>query len=141
MSNELKPCPFCGGNAEVTYAMGEYWARCPRCRASGSMEQTEGLAIEAWSRRPTEDALQARIAELESENARLREALEKIKKMSYPDNVCNNCIHCQELVGWDWCGWTHKALEDASSQSCQMFTPHIIPQVYSIALKALKEGK
>ena len=69
---------------------------------------------------------------------KMHEALEKIKELSYPDNVCNNCVNCEELASEDWCKLTGKELEDASSQSCDKFVPHIVPQIYVIAVEALK---
>ena len=30
MTNELKPCPFCGGELKIDWSMGlQYWAYCP----------------------------------------------------------------------------------------------------------------
>jgi len=53
MSNELKPCPFCGGNAVVN---GDGNAECGDCFVE---------SLTDWNTRPIEDALRARIAELE----------------------------------------------------------------------------
>ena len=48
---EVKPCPFCGGNHKITFAMGEYWINCVDCDASIAMVNTEAEAIAAWNRR------------------------------------------------------------------------------------------
>ena len=85
--SELKPCPFCGadnGYVDVIpnpfsndiYSRGH----CIKCHAVGtfyvqsylegelrpSFEQMAQMATEQWNTRPIEDALQARIAELEA---------------------------------------------------------------------------
>jgi Lar family restriction alleviation protein len=59
---ELKPCPFCGGEAKLlTENFGEYvWAKCEVCgvqtsryyvRAVVDGKDGEKRAIEAWNRR------------------------------------------------------------------------------------------
>lgn len=55
-TEELKPCPFCGGEAEINYGMtyGFSYLYEPRCSSCGCMldtYSTEGEAIEAWNRR------------------------------------------------------------------------------------------
>ena len=78
MNEELKPCPFCGCEAEICSAfedkyLGKYWyVRCKKCysRSSGIYESVKKLeaneeyeaireawekAIEAWNRRSKDD--------------------------------------------------------------------------------------
>ena len=64
MSEELKPCPFCGGEAELCYSEVDTF-----CRKCNVMQETE-----LWNTRPIEDALNKRIAELEALVERLIEA-------------------------------------------------------------------
>ena len=59
--SELIPCPFCGGEAELCYSEVDTF-----CRKCNVMQETE-----LWNNRPIEDALTARIAELEAEIERL----------------------------------------------------------------------
>jgi hypothetical protein len=54
--SELKPCPFCGGEAELCYSEVDIF-----CRKCNVMQETE-----LWNTRPIEDNLIARIAELEA---------------------------------------------------------------------------
>ena len=64
MSNEcmslppLKPCPFCGGRAEVkernVFGGIHYRAECLDCFAKTYHENTEKDAVEEWNRRPGE---------------------------------------------------------------------------------------
>ena len=55
--SELKPCPFCGGEAELCYSEVDTF-----CRKCNVIQETE-----MWNTRPIEDELRARIAELEAE--------------------------------------------------------------------------
>ena len=72
MSEELRPCPFCGGEAELCYSEVDTF-----CRKCNVMQETE-----LWNTRPTKDALRLRIAELEAElkitDELLKEATETI---------------------------------------------------------------
>ena len=64
MSEKLKQCPFCGGEAELCYSEVDTF-----CRKCNVIQETE-----MWNTRPIEDALNARIAELEDAlNARIAE--------------------------------------------------------------------
>lgn len=54
MSEELKPCPFCGGEASI--ACGSVmslsrWIECEVCQAEGPLEESNESAIGAWNRR------------------------------------------------------------------------------------------
>ena len=58
--NELKPCPFCGGEAEIigikrkafrVLRVNYGYVKCKVCRASTSVCDDEAHAIEAWNRR------------------------------------------------------------------------------------------
>lgn len=75
----LKPCPFCGGEAEI---IDDAMGTVPRCRCCGAANGNgvygaEGhkLAVKDWNTRPIEDALRA-------ENKRLRKALENIEEQA-----------------------------------------------------------
>ncbi|MCA9330125.1 Lar family restriction alleviation protein, partial [Candidatus Saccharibacteria bacterium] len=51
---EVKPCPFCGGKADVLENAWGYYINCSKCRKgdsclSGFYEKQE--AIEAWNKR------------------------------------------------------------------------------------------
>lgn len=85
MSEELKPCPFCGGEAEYHFDKGQTgevygWVGCNQCDAMSchidvrSMQPEETHPIDAWNTRADE----ARIAALEAEVARLRGVLREI---------------------------------------------------------------
>ena len=48
MKNELKSCPFCGGDAQLSHF--KLFTRCPKCRSGSS----DWLSIRIWNSRPTE---------------------------------------------------------------------------------------
>lgn len=48
----LKPCPFCGGEADAISAVGETWVRCMTCEASGPSSSNDTHSITAWNTRP-----------------------------------------------------------------------------------------
>ena len=69
MSDELKPCPFCGSPSVTTQArhprISPYFVECSTCDAKGARREGHEAAIAAWNSRPIEDKLQARIDALE----------------------------------------------------------------------------
>ena len=81
--SELKPCPFCGGEAITTTFIDpddfEYMPiEVNDCDAEVTCENERCingwyLPPEAWNNRPIEDDLRKRIAELETDNAELKE--------------------------------------------------------------------
>ena len=52
MSEELKPCPFCGGLAVVCkFDFELYAATCVSCGSRGKYASSEPEAVEHWNRR------------------------------------------------------------------------------------------
>lgn len=80
MTEELKPCPFCGGEAEFNSDEFGEGVCCKSCGATLHNgvygEEWRRLASADWNARPIENELTGKIGKLKSENARLREALE-----------------------------------------------------------------
>lgn len=50
---ELKPCPFCGGEARTMHAP-DNWVECTECHAMSAMHTMMERAIEEWNRRVKE---------------------------------------------------------------------------------------
>ena len=88
----LKRCPFCGGEAEFNSDEFGEGVRCKSCGATlhNGVYGEEGrkLASAEWNARPIENELNEKIEKLESENARLREALEVILDEAQKDEPC-----------------------------------------------------
>jgi len=59
MSEELKPCPFCGGRAKLWYddtagymgCKSDSYVYCGCCQATGSYKKSDEEAIAAWNER------------------------------------------------------------------------------------------
>lgn len=73
--SEILPCPFCG--SEHLY-FGDWGTHGAYDKVSCGNECTDWVPVERWNSRPAEEALQKRIAELEADRDRLREALQVI---------------------------------------------------------------
>lgn len=128
---KLRPCAFCGRMPKTIYAVFSFTRRevCTQvvCMHKGCpVEYTEAPALRMfsvmeWNARPIEDARAARIAELEAERDRLREALVKLKE-------------CLE----GYFGKTEKDFfEDCNEDSGELY----FADVYNVAVNALKKAK
>ena len=51
MANELKPCPFCGGKAEVRFMCRRPYIMCVKCHAQTACYNIYKKAKEAWNKR------------------------------------------------------------------------------------------
>jgi len=65
MTSELKPCPFCGSEAQQRSSVIErgdygdtirYNVGCPQCDASAGWDDYEDVAVSAWNRRAPSEA-------------------------------------------------------------------------------------
>ncbi len=76
MSEELKPCPFCG-STEIRYGYGPLFpvVWCNKCDAQVQDVDDVDDAIKLWNTRPIEDALNKRVAELEESATKANEIL------------------------------------------------------------------
>ena len=83
MSEELKPCPFCGKNHLWTYSVSyaPEGLRFVKCAKDPQEDDgcVDGVSLSTWQKRPIEDALRA-------ENEKLKEALKLLRNWTkaYP---------------------------------------------------------
>lgn len=76
MSEELKPCPFCGANDpyhEISEDEIHVWVACGNCFATSSRIHTKHNTAPdfAWNTRPIEDALRAELDAWKAAHKRL----------------------------------------------------------------------
>jgi len=92
MSEELRPCPFCGESVELDYSElpnRKHWfitCECCGMMYQSSISQRKYVKVD-WNNRPIEDALNARIAELEAENDILKDHLREAKNILIDKNL------------------------------------------------------
>lgn len=91
-NNKLKPCPFCGGEAELyqTYN-GCYQVECHKCGARSCIEKKKENVISNWNMRST--------TERKSKTMTLDEAIEYCEEVT-----TKNCLEYveehQQLANW-----------------------------------------
>jgi Lar family restriction alleviation protein len=109
MSDDLKPCPFCGGNAKRYYRADDsgwentYWVGCTDgCGASTACYETKALAVTVWNTRIDTDDMADRIEELEAENKRLKSMIADVIHSTGDD---------PEIMAASRAEWAARALE------------------------------
>jgi hypothetical protein len=98
MSEKLRPCPFCGEMPKVNNwtLKGITDKRCFCDNENCPVYLSKTIAIDDWNTRPIEDALTARIAELE---AAQKEALSLLPKLERGHYYCDDCWYsCPKAV-------------------------------------------
>ena len=98
MSEELRPCPFCGtlpqANTWTLHGISETRYFCPNPECPHSVRT---VTLEEWQTRLIEDELQKRIAELEAENERLSQLLhDEMSQLEIATDLGNK--RCAELA-------------------------------------------
>ena len=76
--SELKPCPFCGEPADDRY---NRLAKCSNksCLMNHWVDDEDFFIDDDWNTRPIEDALRARIAELEAERDQAKAIVSRLR--------------------------------------------------------------
>lgn len=115
MSEELKPCPFCGCTKINEYAesvdVGDEYANifnyiveCPDCQCSRGDSRTSDV-IKRWNTRPAEDALKAEVERLKNKLALVkkhivdnRDALLFVLKSEHDRATYCEFAFCQSLI-------------------------------------------
>ena len=88
--DELKPCPFCGQYPDVLTGSSIVAVVCPRCGYEFDWPLSSDWRAE-WNTRPIEDALQARITELEAALRKVAVAAEWAATLGGGFSYCPVC--------------------------------------------------
>lgn len=66
--DQLKPCPFCGGEAKISLFLSRYGIACTECMGAvlSAPGMTETEAIEAWNRREETNNILQRLEDLKN---------------------------------------------------------------------------
>lgn len=104
----LKPCPFCGGEAHKKHAFGQYTFVCSVCGIVTQPSNNEEKAIKIWNTRQIEDneikyeptsySCKACKNATDSEIKRLREALEEIQDAITLLNTADVLEHISDRI-------------------------------------------
>lgn len=60
MSEELKPCPFCGGKAELKHWRwigNEYRIECLKCETKTQISNDYNMLVKTWNRRANDEKI------------------------------------------------------------------------------------
>ena len=96
MSDELKPCPFCGVATDfIDVNTGEI---VPACKNIRCLVIASALTVEAWNTRPLEDALQARIDELEHKNEVLMDSYLESETIDDKGKLVGSLEHFRQRI-------------------------------------------
>ena len=92
MTEELKPCPFCGGKEVKLFKEGSIWVvECLQCLAKVGAT-AEADALDFWNYRPKEEQLGEQIREMKQKNAALKREILEARE----DNCENMEYHVEE---------------------------------------------
>ena len=88
MASDLKPCPFCGGEAYIAcftnMDLNDFWIyRCKKCGVSTRGHARKSGATKAWNRRAKEKLLQQAEEATREARDRANEALRTVNKWQF----------------------------------------------------------
>jgi len=99
---KIKPCPFCGEEAEIKYSDRYYWIECEGCHARTNdfciddyergMAETQKLTTKSWNKREMSELqkyIKLRILEI---------ALNSVGHKGYVSDTISTMANCVE--GW-----------------------------------------
>lgn len=101
MSNkELKPCPFCGGEAELYYYFGSVWVHCMGCDKNFKIFDTAKDAIKAWNTRNYPEKQDSSNSSEFPNSSNVAKPEECCKKSCKDENTT--------LPSWHYLEWNHQ---------------------------------
>ena len=98
MTEELKRCPFCGGEAKCIEFYGLYHVICCNCHIAGKDCPRRESAVSAWNTRKIEEEQAAEIARLLGNIETIKKIVDKQPLSIYDDaRIYAQC--CDALNG------------------------------------------
>lgn len=92
MSEELKPCPFCGGKNMRIWNTSTPWVSCDDCLANTAYGETKEEAIEQWNRRANKLEGQPTAYDPEKVVEQLEKAKEKDTEIALDEAQKERCF-------------------------------------------------
>lgn len=97
--SDLKPCPFCGGEAEPFNPFGNtngtWCVLCSECASATGFEQTEAEAIAAWDTRVDYHGYEQAAIEawesIKAWNSRAERTCKVLEHDELPYAICSEC--------------------------------------------------
>jgi len=137
--DKIKPCR-CGQEARLERIGHKYQIECCGCGINTDWQFDRKKVIYAWNNRPFEDAKDTRIANLEAENKRLNEALEKAKetewKRGYLIACCNiQNLHCETTIAEDVLHEAHISQSDVDTMDLAGYDEEALATIREFARK------
>lgn len=90
MSENLKPCTFCGGKARYYYEKGNDSIVCEECGAKLTycdFGDANDELVKQWNSRPIEDAQDKEITRLREALAEIKQTVENAQDTAYPLHI------------------------------------------------------
>lgn len=114
---ELKPCPFCGGDARLVKRDGATLVYCTKCERGTGLCRGDAAAT-MWNHRPAEDALKAEVERLKAE----LDAQKSVLKIAYSDikRLCEEVEKWKKIAEGKERG---KMSENKTCGECKYFNP------------------
>ena len=108
MSEEIKPCPFCGSeDVEVFPNYGHYFAACCDCGSEGPNKERKEEAIRKWNQRPYDYDMPAIVKKVQRLEAAINQAItDCVSLLSWiddDDTAVEMVEHLFEILGGALC--------------------------------------
>ena len=110
-SEELKPCPFCGGEAEIVedrlYGEDYYAGRCRSCAATSIFEFTKEEAMTEWNRRVCVSSKPETLdtngsCTEKANNSTCKESLQRIPRWRVCGDVQKLVLNLSQKAKWEF---------------------------------------
>jgi Lar family restriction alleviation protein len=98
MTDKLKPCPFCGGEASVVNGYCSHWITCKTCFCGTDVFEELEEAINRWNTRKPMDSIVELLEKVKKYNEDSYEEWEGETVAQYYEIRANTYKHAIEIV-------------------------------------------